>query len=294
MHRRVVVMVMCLAMIAGGIFAAEPGKGDDAGSGTGVLGVRAHGGPDAFGYEYWDSAEPGGPPFNFVDISGTGTALGLIDDGEANIAIGFSFPFYGVSYTDLRVGNNGGVILATSGNLWAGNTCPLPYTSADGPLILPFWDDIDSDTGDVYYQTFATCPNAWAGSGQCLVVQWNGRPHFSNFGDATFELILYDNGHILFQYQDVVFGDASYDNGASASVGIQDYAQNSAYVLEYSCDAANISDGMAIYWSADGLPVQPTPQATPVPGIPTLDRAGTFVLLVLLTGVALLLLRRRP
>jgi len=292
---KVIVVVCVLSFSANLLMAADPGKGDVAASGTGVLGVRAHDGPDPFGYEYWDSSEAGGPSFDFLDISGTGTALGPDDDGEVNSSIGFSFPFYGTNYTDLRVGNNGGLILATSGNVWASNSCPMPDAGADGPMIFVFWDDLDTETGDVYVQSFQVCPNTWAGTGACFVVQWDERPHYNGIGAVTLEAILYDNGHILFQYEDVDFGDGSYDNGAGATVGIQDYDQDANYFLEYSCNAANLADGMAVYWSTDGLPAQPpTPTPTPVAAaVPALGHRGMAVLVLLLTGVALLLIRRR-
>jgi len=209
------------------------------------------GGPDGFGYVYQDSNEPGGPAYSFQDISGTGTSLGVGDDDEANVTLPFSFPFYGIGYTTVRVGNNGGILLASTGDVWAGNSCPLP-DSGSTPLISVFYDDMDSETGNVYHQAFGACPVTSGGSGACWIVQWHQRPHYSNTGQATFQAVLYDTGNILFQYQDVVFGSASYDYGASASVGIEDEAQDSTYFLAYSCNQANaLSDGLAILW---GIP----------------------------------------
>ena len=283
--RKAVVAIAILA-VAMGAYAQDPGKGDESASNTGVLGVRAAGGPDAFGYSYIDSTEPGGPTYSFVDISGTGTALGLSDDGEGNIAVGFSFPFYGANYTDVRVGNNGGIVVGTTGDVFAGNVCPLPTTTAPARFVLPFWDDLDTEQGDVYYETFAACPNTSGGTGQCLVVQWEDRPHFNgttNLDPVTFQAILYDTGLMLFQYEDVSFSNTLYDNGAGASVGIQ--GNSTDYVLEYSCNAANLSDGLAILFSI-------TPYEPPVSGIPTLSTWGIALLLLAMAGIAVIRLRR--
>jgi hypothetical protein len=38
------------------------------------------GGPDAGGYYYVDNQQPGGPSFDWIEISGSGTNLGLGDD----------------------------------------------------------------------------------------------------------------------------------------------------------------------------------------------------------------------
>ncbi|MBZ0090398.1 MAG: DUF11 domain-containing protein, partial [Thermoanaerobaculia bacterium] len=226
-----------------------PGKGVDSPILPGS--PEQAGGPDGFGYVYQDSNEPGGPAYSFQDISATGTPLGLGDDDEGNVTLPFSFPFYGVGYTTVRVGNNGGLLMASTGDVFAGNTCPMP-DSGTAPLISVFFDDIDSETGNVYHQSFGSCPATAGGSGACWIVQWHQRPHYSNTGQGTFQAVLYQTGEILFQYQDTDFGNASYNFGAGASVGIEDEAQNASYVLSYSCNQANaIPNGLAILW---GIP----------------------------------------
>ncbi|HEX8298982.1 MAG TPA: M36 family metallopeptidase, partial [Rubricoccaceae bacterium] len=57
------------------------------------------GGPDAFGYRWDDSNQPGGPVYAFTDISATGTAVTLGDDAASTaITLPFSFSYYGTAY----------------------------------------------------------------------------------------------------------------------------------------------------------------------------------------------------
>ena len=59
------------------------------------VGFAAAGGPDAYGYTWKDSNEPGGPAYQWIDITTTGTQVtGLGDDNFAG-PFGFidGFPF---------------------------------------------------------------------------------------------------------------------------------------------------------------------------------------------------------
>mgnify|MGYP005848194909 FL=1 len=201
-------------------------------------------GPDPFGYTYQDSRSADGPAYEWIDAT-DGTPLNLTDDGEANVTLPFPFTFYGTSSTAIRVGNNGGLLFnATSGDLPYSNTS-LASASTNN-LIVPFWDDIDDETGNVYYKTVGTAPN------RRFVIEWYNRPHYNNVGNATFEVILYEGtNNIKFQYQDVVFGNSSYDYGASATVGIRGSGSN---YLQYSYDQPVLSDGLAICFQYPGSP----------------------------------------
>jgi uncharacterized repeat protein (TIGR01451 family) len=202
----------------------------------------AIGGPDPYGYTYADSNEAGGARYEWLDVT-DGTPLGLLDDGEANVTLPFPFNFYGTVSTDIRVGNNGGLLFGvTTGDLAITND-NLGSTSTNN-LIVPFWDDIDADTGDVYYKTVGNAPY------RQFIVEWYNRPHYSNVGNATFELILYETtNNIKYQYQDVVFGDSLYDYGASATVGIRQTTPN---YLQYSYNQPVIQDALAICFQYPG------------------------------------------
>jgi hypothetical protein len=195
-------------------------------------------GTDAFGYR-WLTAS-----YVFTDISSLGATLNITDDFAANITLPFSFPFYGGSASALRIGNNGGIFFnATTGNLSFSNTA---LSSAPNNLIAPFWDDIDDETGNVYWHVLGTAPNRYA------IVQWHNRPHFQNTGSTTFQAVLFENGNILFQYQDVDFGNASFNLGASATVGIR--GANAAQSTQYSFNTASLSNGQALCFARPGNP----------------------------------------
>ncbi len=225
--------------------------------------VLPGGGPDPFGYTYQDNRSADGPAYEWINAT-DGTALNLTDDAEANLTLPFAFTFYGTAATAIRVGNNGGLLFnATSGDLTAANAA---LSSGTNNLIVPFWDDIDDETGNVYYKTIGTAPN------RRFVIEWYNRPHYTSsggVGTATFELILYEGtNNIKFQYQDVVFGNASYDYGADATVGIRGSGSN---YLQYSYNQAVLANGRAICFQYPGSspcdPVEiPWLAATPLSG----------------------------
>jgi len=250
------VFMVCLGLLlAGGLALAdltadrapaagariEMKKEADLTAGTPVAG-KAAGGPDAYGFRYIDSDEAGGPVFSWIDITSSGTALNLTDDGEATITSSFPITFYGVSSTNFRVGNNGAVLFdTTAGEVGYGNYT-LPNANYGRKSFLVFQDDIDADSGNVYWQELGTAPN------RMLVIEWFNRPHFSNTGAATFEMILYEGKEeVLFQYLDTDFGNASYNHGISATVGIQgDPQAANNWFLQYSYLTASLHNNLAI------------------------------------------------
>ena len=90
----------------------ELAKGEED-PGPGVLGS---GGPDPFGYSWRDSDDPGGPVFNWIDITGTGTPVVLTDDSAINVALPFAFPFYGGVKNAVNISSNGFLGFGAAGN----------------------------------------------------------------------------------------------------------------------------------------------------------------------------------
>ena len=151
----------------------------------------------------------------------------------------FSFTYFGVTSADLRVGNNGGILFgATTGELGFTNAA-LPVATP-ALAILPFWDDIDADTGDVFWR-----PGCGAESPvHRRVVQPPALQAPS--GSATFEVILFEGSNeILFQYLDTDFGDP-YNAGVSATAGLN---QDATLANQYSFNTAVLTNSKAILWT---------------------------------------------
>ena len=175
----------------------------------------------------------------FVDISATGTPLSLTDDSEANIVSPFPFTFFGATSTDLRVGNNGGILFGvTTGDLGLSNIALPAATGLPAPAILPFWDDMDDETGNVYWEVQGTAPN------RTLIVEWYNRPHFNGIGAVSYEVILYETSNAVeLRYLDTDFGDATLNAGLSATSGLQ---QNTTTAVQYSFNQPVLYGGFGV------------------------------------------------
>ena len=196
------------------------------------------GGPDAAGYTWRRAA------YDWIDAT-DGTALNLTEDGAANIALLFDFPYYDTSSHLLRVSNNGALLFATfNGDIPYLNQ---PLINAPANLIAPFWDDLASTQGNVYWKTIGSAPNRRA------VFEWHARPHIGySPGAATFEVILSENGNVTFQYQTLDFGEPAYDNGASATVGVRGEGSNN--LLQISYDPPTLGPQQAYCFTRPGNP----------------------------------------
>jgi len=152
------------------------------------------GGPDSFGYKWKDSDEAGGPSFNYVNISSSGTPVsGLSDDNFVGpFPIGFSFKFYGKAYTEFYIASNGLIGFGSTAGLGAFTNRVIPTDFPPNNVVAWLWDDLipRDDTG-VYYQNF---------SDKLVIqfVQYGSRAAANERVNA--EVILYNTGRIVIQY----------------------------------------------------------------------------------------------
>ena len=209
-------------------------KGDETLANTGYPIVLGAGGPDSFGYLWIDSDETGGPTFNWIDISGTGSEVtGLADDNVVGpYPIGFDFPFYGEDKSQFWVNSNG-CIGFTGTNITLINSAIPTGSSTYKDFIAWIWDDMDPGNAlsHVYYQSF----DAYT------VIQFS---HYFHYPDGSAwldaEMILYKTGRIVIMYNNLQSGLII----NSCTVGIQ--SPDPSLGLQVAYNTSYIHDGLAI------------------------------------------------
>jgi uncharacterized protein (TIGR03382 family) len=201
-------------------------------------------------------------PINWRTFTGTNLAQG--DDTVSTVTSPFPIPYNqnAPGYTSVRISMNGAVSF-TSTSISFTNTA-LPNAS-HATFIVPFWDDLfpgPTANDNVYWGVLGTAPN------REFVIEWRNVHHRSTrTGTNTlrFQVVLFEaSSDVLMQYQDVVVGNATYDAGASATVGIQ---TSTTSALQHSFNTASLADNTAWLFS------QVTPSLEPVMTPPTLNSA---------------------
>jgi hypothetical protein len=187
--------------------------------------TRAAGGPDAFGYRWIDSDQPGGPAYQWQDIQSTGTPVlqGCLDCNVIR-PLSFAFPFYGSSFSQVNITSKGWVNFGAASYQWS--NYPLPSTSMPNYLVAAFFDDLTTATGGVvYFQDF----------GDRAVIQWNKVAFLSGTGELTFQIVLHSDGEIDYYYEtmtgSVLSATTGIQNG-DATAGLQ-IQYNTAYVKNH-------------------------------------------------------------
>ena len=140
------------------------------------------------------------------------------DDDSINVSIGFNFPFKGNDYNHVYINTNGTLSFGSSSTAW--NNTELNNNGASFE-IYPYWDDMyPPGGGSIKYGTIGS------GVNMHFVVSWKNLPHYSNYGNFSFQAILYQDGSIRFRYDPNSDADGSnkpYDNNNNgATIGVKE------------------------------------------------------------------------
>ena len=221
-------------------------------------------GPDAFGYSANDRAT-----YSFADIAGGGAASVLTgaDDDQAQISLGFTFKFYGTSYTTVCVNANGFLTMGNcNASLAVANfaNVDIASTAPQGnlPQIAVYWTDLTFATqgaGAVFYQTSGVT------GARKFIVQWNQAYPQNGSTGVTFQAVLSEGANqILLQYANTAVNSNSFDRGGTATVGIRDASgQSNGNNLQWSYNSAVIASQTAIVFVPPSLKYQLSTSVNP-------------------------------
>lgn len=158
--------------------------------------------------------------------------LSSITVGATPVVTANTFNYYGTSFTNVSVSKNGYMAV---GGAAAPNTPQNPGTLSATPstaAISTLWDNWNGLAGGGSQVLGRFLDFDGNGQPEYIVINWKGVSHGDvnpttpdNF--ATFQTILQLNtgpaaGGIFFNYQDTDVGNANFNNGASATVGVKD------------------------------------------------------------------------
>jgi hypothetical protein len=161
-------------------------------------------------------------PSLFIDISQTGKAL-FFDHGDGIAPIYTTLGNAVLSGGKFLVGSDGVLMQNEDIAYFSGyTTTALPSLYFDFSALVPFWSDLENDTGKVYVDERVVQ------GVDTLIVQWEDRSYFFQSGMGTFQVQLFDRDPgaerqlvARYVYQDVDFANAFYDGGAEATIGLQ-------------------------------------------------------------------------
>ncbi|MEW5994413.1 MAG: hypothetical protein AB1744_08450, partial [Candidatus Zixiibacteriota bacterium] len=160
------------------------------------------------------SDEPGGPTYSWISAKDLGFKISNsafensgsdpLDDGTAGpYGIGFPCRFYDTTYTLVHIGVNGAISFTDTAVNVGGYFGSLNIPGAPFETFLaPFWNDLLIDpvavpqAGVYMYRSpqLDTC-----------VIEWYKLSNFNDPADTNtdFEIVLTEDGNILFQYKDI-------------------------------------------------------------------------------------------
>lgn len=179
------------------------------------------------------------------------------DDYVWTYALPFSFPFYDVAYSSIRVWSNGFIDFgAFSGQTYSNSDAALMANR----MIAPLWDDLKTNvTGrDIYIDDSTT--------GE-VTVRWNAQT-YSGAHPVSFSVTLVDDGTIRFHYGP--------DNATmTATVGISN-GDGASYTLSAYNPATSLTNANSVEFSVPlNVPAGITVDSNGlISGTPT--EAGTF------------------
>jgi hypothetical protein len=167
----------------------------------------------------------GGLAYNWRDISVSGTLVSFTSDDQnlGPYPIGFTFPFYGQSFTTYRISANGWISFTSSENQepsWTNSA--LPNTARPENMIAAWWDDLSP-------QRTGTSIRRYTSGDDSLFISFEHVQSYQDNGLYNFQFILTSAGEILFQYADM-----GTNRLTSATIGMQNSDRTQGMTIAFN------------------------------------------------------------
>ncbi len=138
------------------------------------------------------------------------------------INLDFPFKYYENTYTQLYISLYG--FISFSDSYLDNSQSDIPSSDRPNDVIAPNWVPVVGVTGYVRYLKGGVSPDRW------MVVEWNRLESDGN--EYTFEVILHENGDIVFQYGTMVQSDWGW---WCASSGIENSSGQDGLTITSDC-----------------------------------------------------------
>ncbi len=180
--------------------------------------------------------------------AGSRTNLNLADDSSALVPLGFSFPFYGQTYTEAYVNSNGTL---TFGQANTSFTITESFFLSGAPTIAGLWTDLNPQLGGAVEWDATSTP------GQTITFHWTNVNDNLQGGPNTFSISLDLNGHIITDYGacTVSEGIVGMTPGMSAapmginlsSIGWSNHGLTESVYEDFTGGAFDLSNSYSLY-----------------------------------------------
>jgi hypothetical protein len=184
-------------------------------------------------------------PPQIIGSPQTMTSLNGGDDSTRVVQFAFPFEYYGQTFTSAWVSSNGFVSFYGPNNLCCDG---MPVEMAQRNTIYGYWTDLVSGANPYYRMTDTSA-----------LFGWYGTKEYGTNNSVTFEIGLFDDGKIQFNY------GALANTFHTVSAGITGPTASDNIQLFYGTNVQNLS-----FQSGILSPIAPAPTFSPVSVTPTL------------------------
>ncbi len=203
-------------------------------------------GPDSYGYriyDYTDSCYASRPDYDWVELRGLGTELGLGGDETRSLALpaGFgTWQYYGREFDSISICSNGWVAPGATSRVDFVNV-QLPYEGSPPNIVAVCWDDLDlADYGAVWYWHDTT--------GHRFIVEFDSVPYFGHPADWE---------TAQFQLADRTVGTPTGDNSMTVHFKTANYFHLSTVGLQDATGTVGLTHCCNDWYPAVSAPLRP-------------------------------------